>query len=257
MHLVFKTAVIVVAGISISACEEKPVVPEKLAYQIVSVKPHDPEAFTQGFQLVGSRLFESTGREGFSSVREVDPKTGAVLRKRSLPSDVFGEGLTVHGDKAWVLTWTSKTAYVLDRETFRTLKTLTYSGEGWGLTNDGKQLIMSDGTSTLRFRNFEDFSVTRSVEVTDQGRPIKFLNELEYINGEIFANVFTTTRIARIDPKTGQVTGWLDLSALRGRLSTPNRADVLNGIAFDGSTGHLWVTGKNWPQMFEIKLQEK
>jgi glutamine cyclotransferase len=255
--LFIKPAAAFLAVSLLASCEHKPLAPEALSYEVVSVRPHDPDAYTQGFQLVGPRLFESTGLEGHSSIREVDAATGNVLRKRNLPAEIFGEGLTLHDKKIWMITWKNQTGYVLDAESFRTLSTFTYTGEGWGLTTDGKQLIMSDGSSKLTFRRFDDQSVTRTLEVTDQGRPLKLLNELEYINGELFANIYTTSRIARINPQSGEVTGWLDLSKLKSNLPSPNHADVLNGIAYDEKTGHLLVTGKWWPEMYEIKLGGK
>lgn len=241
--------------LAISGCAKQAVLPETLTCEVLSVVHHEADAYTQGFQITGDRLLESTGQYGQSSVREVDRKSGAVIRRRSLPADVFGEGLTMMGAELWVITWQEKTAFVLDPGTFRTLRTHTYDGDGWGLTSDGKQLIMSDGSATLSFRDPKDMAVKKQITVTDQGRPLKLLNELEYIKGSIFANIYMTDRIARIDPESGNVTGWLDLSALRSQLSTPNRAEVLNGIAYDEKTGHLWVTGKYWPQMFEIKLR--
>lgn len=241
--------------LSVASCAKDPVTPETLTYDVVAEMPHDADAYTQGFQIIGGRLLESTGQYGKSSVREVNRTTGEVMKRRSLPNEVFGEGLTMFDDELWVLTWQEKTAYVLDPSSFRTLRTFTYEGEGWGLTTDGKQLIMSDGSSTLTFRDPKDMSVKSSLSVTDHGRPLKLLNELEYIQGSIFANVYMTDRIARIDPKTGNVTGWLDLSGLRSKLPSPNRAEVLNGVAYDEKTGHLLVTGKYWPKMFEIKLK--
>lgn len=245
-----------VAVIGLSGCKKKPVVPETLGYEVISVIPHDRDAYTQGLQWVGGKIYESTGQKGASSVRLVDPATGEVLRKRPLPPEVFGEGMTLHGKELWVLTWREKTAFVLDAENFRTLRTYTYEGEGWGLTSDGKELIMSDGSDALVFRSFKDFSVTKRIKVTDAGKPLKYLNELEYVDGEVFANVYTTSRIARIDPGSGEVTGWLDLSALRAKLSVPNRAEVLNGVAHDPETGDYMVTGKWWPEMFRIRLRK-
>jgi glutamine cyclotransferase len=241
--------------LALAGCAKKEVAPEALSYEVLSVVPHDVDAYTQGLQLTGGRLLESTGHYSKSSVREVDRKTGAILKRRSLPAEVFGEGLTLMGGELWVLTWKENTAFVLDPVTFRTLRTHSYEGEGWGLTTDGKHLIMSDGSDALKFRDPKDMSVKKTVMVTEQGRPVKLLNELEYINGSVFANVYMTNRIARIDPESGQVTGWLDLSELRSQLPTPNRAEVLNGVAHDEKTGHLLVTGKYWPRMFEIKLK--
>jgi glutaminyl-peptide cyclotransferase len=231
--------------------------PDTLSYQIVAVREHDGGAYTQGLQLANGRLFESTGQYGESTVRELDPATGKVLRKRPLAKTVFGEGLTVLGNELWVLTWKENTAYVLEPETFKPIRTHTYKGEGWGLTNDGKQLIMSDGGSELKFMSPKDFTITKTLEVKDGTSPVRMLNELEWIDGEIFANIYLTDKIARISPESGQVTGWLDLKGLRNQLVKPGRAEVLNGIAHDPKTGHLLVTGKNWPQMFEIKLGKK
>ncbi len=244
-----------VACCVLTSCQKS--VPDKLGYQIISVRPHDVTAFTQGLQLTGGRLFESTGQYGESTVRELEPATGKVLRKRPLAKNVFGEGLTVMGQEMWVLTWMENTVYVLEPDTFKPIRTHTFEGEGWGLTNDGKQLIMSDGSDNLKFINPKDFSVVKTLAVKDGKSPVRNLNELEWIDGQIFANVYQTDRIARISPETGQVTGWLDLTGLKNQLTVPNRADVLNGIAHDPATGHLLVTGKYWPQMFEIKLVKK
>lgn len=231
--------------------------PDTLTYRIVSTRPHDPTAYTQGLQLVGDRLFESAGQYGESTVRELDPATGEVRRKRPLAKNVFGEGLAVIGKETWVLTWKENTVYVLDTDSFKPIRTHTYKGEGWGLATDGKQLVMSDGSSDLKFINPKDFTTTRTLTVRDGPSPVKNLNELEWIGGQIFANVYLTSKIARISPDSGQVTGWLDLGGLRNRLPLPNHAEVLNGIAHDSATGHLLVTGKYWPQMFEIELGKK
>jgi glutamine cyclotransferase len=240
---------------AVPSCHNKP--PENLGYQIVSTRPHDSTSYTQGLQLTGGRLFESSGQYGESTVREIEPATGKVLRKRPLAKTVFGEGLTVIGKETWVLTWKEKTAYVLETDTFKPVRTHTYQGEGWGLTTDGKQLIMSDGSSDLRFIDPKDFSVKKTLAVKDGKSPVKNLNELEWIDGQIFANVYLTNKIARISPEDGQVTGWLDLTGLKNQLSIPNKAEVLNGIAYDSSTGNLLVTGKYWPQMFEIRIGKK
>lgn len=231
--------------------------PDRLSYQIVSTRPHDPGAYTQGLEMVGKRLFESTGQYGESTVRELDPVTGKILRKRPLAKTVFGEGLTVLDNEMWVLTWKENTAYVMEPDTFKLIRTHEYKGEGWGLATDGKQLVMSDGSSELKFINPKDFSVTRTVEVKDGQSPVRNLNELEWIDGQVFANVYMTDKIVRISPDDGKVTGWLDLSGLRQQLTPRGRSEVLNGIAVDTATGHLLVTGKYWPQMFELKLDKK
>lgn len=239
-------------SLALASCQKA--APERLTYQVVSTRPHDAGAYTQGLQLVGSRLFESTGQYGESSLREIEPASGKVLRKRPLAKTVFGEGLTVLGNEMWVLTWKENTAYVFEPDTFKPIRTHSYKGEGWGLTSDGKQLVMSDGSATLKFIDPKDFSVTKTLEVRDGTSPVSKLNELEWIDGEIFANIYMTEKIARISPDDGQVTGWLDLKGLRNQLPLPHRAEVLNGIAHDKATGHLLVTGKYWPLMFELKI---
>jgi glutamine cyclotransferase len=231
--------------------------PDTLAYQIISTRPHDESAYTQGLQLLDGRLYESSGQYGDSALREIEPLTGKILRKRPLAKNVFGEGLTILGKEMWVLTWKENTAFVFDPETFKPIRSHTYQGEGWGLTNDGKLLIMSDGSSDLKFIDPKNFSLVRTLSVKDGSSPVNSLNELEMIDGQIFANIYQTDRIVRISPETGLVTGWLDLKGLKHQLSKPNRADVLNGIAFDKATGNLLVTGKYWPQMFEIKISKK
>ena len=230
---------------------------DTLTYQIISTRPHDDSAYTQGLQLVDGRLFESAGLYGESALREIDPATGKVLRKRPLAKTVFGEGLTILNKEMFVLTWKEKTAYVFEPDTFKPIRSHTYQGEGWGLTHDGTHLIMSDGSSDLRFINPKDFSVVKTLPVKDGNSSVKNLNELEMIDGQIFANIYQSDQIARIDPESGRVTAWLDLKGLKNQLSKPNHADVLNGIALDKVTGNLLVTGKHWPQMFEIKIIKK
>lgn len=239
-------------AVLLGACQKPG--PTALDYKIVSVWPHDAECYTQGFEFFGKRLFESSGQYGSSTVREVDPASGAVLRKRPMAKNVFAEGITVLNGELWVLTWKEGTAYVLEPETFKFLRSHTYQGEGWGLTNDGKSLIMSNGSSELKFIDPQDFSVKKSLTVKDGAREVTQLNELEYVNGEIFANIYQSGKIVRISADDGRVTGWLDLSGLRNQLPSPNRADVINGIAFDVASGHFLVTGKYWPQMFEIEI---
>ncbi len=231
--------------------------PENLGFQVISTRTHDPEAFTQGLALSHGRLYESTGQYGQSTLRELDPATGKVIRKRPLAKNVFAEGLTHFGNELFVLTWKEKTAFVFEPDTFKLIRSHPYEGEGWGLTHDGSSLIMSDGTSDLKFINPKDFSVLKTLTVKDGNSPVSKLNELEFIGGEIYANVFQTEKIARISPVDGRVTAWLDLTGLRDQLPKPHRADVLNGITHDPATGHLIVTGKYWPLMFEIKLTQK
>lgn len=246
-----KAIIPLLLALLLCACDKAP---EKLEYQIISTRPHDTDSYTQGLEFLGKRLLESSGRYGMSNIREVDPATGEVLRKRPMAANIFAEGITVFNNELWVLSWKENIANVLDPETFRFIRSHRYEGEGWGLTHDGTHLIMSDGTSTLRFMNPKDFSLERSIEVTRNGRPLDRINELEWVDGQIFANIYTTGDVVRISPETGRVTGWLDLSALRAKLPKPNKAEELNGIARDPATGNLMVTGKLWPLMFEIRL---
>jgi glutaminyl-peptide cyclotransferase len=222
-------------------------------YTVVATYPHDPGAFTQGLQYLDGVLYEGTGLNGRSSIRKVKLETGAVLQRRDVAPQYFGEGITVWKTQLVQLTWQSGIAFVYDRTTFAPRKTFTYQGEGWGLTHDGSSLVMSDGSSELRFLDPETFAERRRVMVTAAGKPVPSLNELEFVKGEIFANVWQSDVIARIDPRTGRVIGWIDLSGLltpRERSS----ADVLNGIAYDAARDRLFVTGKLWPKLFELRL---
>jgi glutaminyl-peptide cyclotransferase len=225
-------------------------------YTVLHTYPHDPLAFTQGLQYVDGFLYEGTGQFGQSSIRKVKLESGEVVQRRDIAAQYFGEGITVWKSELVQLTWTSGVAFVYDRQTFAPRRTFKYSGEGWGLTEDGIGLIMSDGTDSLRFLDPETFAERRRLKVTALGQSLRNLNELEFVKGEIFANVWMTDRVARIDPASGKVTGWVDL---RGLLTARERAsaDVLNGIAYDSSGDRLFVTGKWWPKLFEIKLQRK
>lgn len=200
-------------------------------------------------------LYESTGLNGQSSLREVELETGAVVRRRDVPPQYFAEGLALFEDRLIQLTWQSRRGFVYDRRSFEPLGEFAYEGEGWGLTHDGRFLILSDGTDTLRFLDPVTFETVRTVAVAADGRPVARLNELEYICGEVYANVWQTDRIARIDPETGRVLGWLDLGGLLPPEDRAARVDVLNGIAYDPATGRLFVTGKWWPRLFEIRLK--
>jgi glutamine cyclotransferase len=222
-------------------------------YRVVHTYPHDSSAFTQGLVMVDGMLYEGTGLNGRSSVRAVDLATGRVLQSVKVPSKYFGEGLTDWGSNLIELTWMAHRGFVYDRFSIRLIKTFKYKGEGWGLTHDSKNLIMSDGSPVLRFLDPVTFKVVRTLAVSDGGRPVKELNELEYIHGEIYANVWQTDRIARISPKTGEVVEWIDLSGLLGSEPRDGNA-VLNGIAYDQKNDRLFVTGKLWPKLFEIKL---
>ncbi|MGA7339504.1 MAG: glutaminyl-peptide cyclotransferase [Terracidiphilus sp.] len=223
-------------------------------YRVIHTYPHDPQAYTQGLIYEDGHLYESTGLNGRSSLRMVDLETGHVLQSAPVPSRYFAEGLASWGSTLVQLTWQSHVAFVYDRFSFRLLRTLHYGGEGWGLTQDGRNMILSDGTATLRFLDPATFRVERSVEVKDRGAPVTELNELEYVRGQIYANVWHSDRIARISPATGKVLGWIDLTGLlpAGQVSDPEA--VLNGIAFDPVHGRLFVTGKLWPSLFEIEV---
>ena len=225
-------------------------------YQIVRSYPHDPRAFTQGLQFLDGVLYEGTGQNGQSSIRRVKLETGEVLQKRDVPAEHFGEGITVWKNDLIELTWQSHVAFVYDRETFQPKKQFAYPGEGWGLTHDGTNLIMSDGSDELRVLDPVTFSEKRRIKVTAAGAPVRNLNEVEFVKGEILANIWQTDYVARIAPATGRVTGYIDL---RGLLSSAERArtDVLNGIAYDAARDRLFITGKLWPKLFEIKIVEK
>jgi len=224
-------------------------------YRVIHTYPHDVTAFTEGLFFQDGRLYESTGLEGRSEIRMEALETGNVLQSRSIAPQYFGEGIVSWKGRLIELTWRSHIGFVYDLKSFTPLAEFHYSGEGWALTKDAHSIIMSDGTPYLRFLDPDTLQETRRVEVTDNGTPIANLNELEYVEGEVYANIWQTDRIARIDPKTGRVVGWIDLTGL---LSTADRAggrvDVLNGIAYDPARKRLFVTGKLWPKIFEIRV---
>jgi len=226
-------------------------------YKIIHVYPHDRNAFTQGLEYRGGFLYEGTGLNGNSSLRKVDPESGQVLQEIRLDSKYFGEGITLLDDRIIELTWQNHQGFVYDRNTFQLIRTFDYPGEGWGLANDRRQIYMSDGTAQIRFWNPSAFQEIRRITVHDGPMPIESLNELEYVNGEIYANVWETNRIARIAPADGHVTGWIDLSGLLTPADLAEGADVLNGIAYDSLGNRLFVTGKLWPKLFEIQLVRK
>ncbi|HYP22742.1 MAG TPA: glutaminyl-peptide cyclotransferase [Actinomycetota bacterium] len=222
-------------------------------YVVVDEFPHDPEAYTQGLDFQGARLFEGTGLNGRSSLRRVDLETGEVLRQVALADRFFGEGITVLGKRIYQITWQNGRAFVYDKASFRRIRRFTYEGEGWGLTHDGRRLIMSNGSASIVFRDPKTFEVLDEIEVTDGGEPVSMLNELEWVEGEIFANVWQTDDVVRIDPATGEVTGRLDLGALKQQ--QPN-GEVTNGVAYMESQDRLFVTGKLWDALYEIELTE-
>jgi len=237
-----------------------PVIPPKVAPVVVATSlatfPHDPEAFTQGLMFHRGEFYESTGGRGDSTLRRVEIESGRVLQSIDIPERFFAEGLAILGDRAYQLTWQENTGFVYDIATFEQLDTFEYTGEGWGLTTDGVQLIRSDGSNVLRFMDPSSFEVTRSVEVVDGSNPVHNLNELEWVRGEIWANVWNQDHIARIDPESGIVLGWIDLSPLLPNVRFQNVSAVANGIAYDDLTGKIYVTGKLWPSLFEVSVPE-
>lgn len=227
-------------------------------YRVVHAYPHDPSAFTEGLFYRDGFLYESTGKEGRSFVRKEKLETGQVLQSRSIDAQYFGEGIVAWKDRLYELTWRSQIGFIYDLATLKPFATFTYPGEGWALTHDDRRLIMSDGTPELRFLDPTTLKELGRVRVTDHGRAVENLNELEYVHGEVLANIWQTNRIARIDPRTGKVTGWIDLAGLLPVGETPADPDaVLNGIAYDAKGDRLFVTGKLWPKVFEIKLVRK
>jgi len=224
------------------------------SYKVKNSWPHDRRAYTQGLIFLEGILWESTGQYGSSSLRKVELKTGKVLKQISVPQKYFAEGMTVFNNKVFQLTWQEHKGFIYDPATFQKQGEFTYTGEGWGLTHDGESLIMSDGTNQLRFLDPATLRTKRTVSVLNAGEPVEQLNELEYINGEIYANIYQTDRIVRVDPKSGKILGWIDLTGLLKTKERTGEEDVLNGIAYDEAGKRLFVTGKMWPKLFEIEI---
>lgn len=223
-------------------------------WRLVKSYPHDPAAFTQGLFYLDGALYESTGLEGRSDIRKVDLKTGKIVQRTPLAPGYFGEGITHWNDRIVSITWQSQQGFVWKLSDLSPLASFRYAGEGWGLTQDGRSIVMSDGTAQLRFLDPQTLTEQRRVTVRWNGRPVDRLNELEYVKGEIWANIWFDTRIARIAPDTGAVIDWLDIAPLAARAGVDPMTDVANGIAYDPARDRLFVTGKNWPRLFEIKL---
>jgi glutamine cyclotransferase len=224
------------------------------SYRIVRQIPHDTSFWTQGLVFDGGFLYEGTGEYGNSGIFKIAPSSGQVLQSRTLESEYFGEGITIFEKRLIQLTWKSRVGFVYDKDSFALLKTFHYPTEGWGLTHNGRQLILSDGTDTLYFLDPQTFAVTGQIKVTAAGRPVTQLNELEFVNGRILANIWQSDRIAQIESDTGAVVAWIDLTGLLDSIVTDEPIDVLNGIAWNPKTGRLFVTGKLWPALFEIEL---
>ncbi len=226
-------------------------------YEIVNTYPHDRGAFTQGLIHYQGIFLESTGLHGGSSLRKVDPSSGRVLQLTRVPAQYFAEGMTVLGDKIYQLTWQNQKGFIYDLERFEKTGEFAYTGEGWGLTTDGTSLILSDGTHLIRFLDPVTFRVTRTIAVLQNGQPLRQLNELELVRGELLANIWQTNTVARIDPATGRLLGLIDFSGLLAPADYAGNTDVLNGIAYDAKNDRLFVTGKNWPKLFEVRLKPR
>ena len=237
-----------------------PATPPIYTYEIIKTYPHDPKSFTQGLVFDNGIFYESAGLNaahgGHSTLRKVEVETGKVLKLIDVPEPYFAEGLALFEDKLYQLTWEDHKGLIYDRETFALKGEFKYSGEGWGLTHDGKSLILSDGTHQIRFLDPNTFQEQRRISVYNQDERVEELNELEYVKGEIFANIWQEDRIVRLDPKDGKILGWIDLRGLKEKQNSPE-ADVLNGIAYDAAQDRLYVTGKKWSKLFEIRLKKK
>lgn len=244
---------IILACTPVTIAQRKPAPVQN--YKVIATYPHDTSSFTQGLVFADGQMYESTGLNGESTLRRVDVTTGQTLQRVDVPSQYFAEGLALVGDELLQLTWQHQLGFVYDRATFKQKRTFTYSTEGWGLAYDGaSQLVMSDGSDTLTFLDPKTFAPAKKLRVLDAGRPIANLNELEWIEGEIWANVWMTDRIARISPKTGEVNAWIDLSTLYPRSQRIPPADELNGIAYDRATRRIFITGKKWPRLYQIAV---
>lgn len=231
--------------------------PKEYTYRVLNTYPHDPDAYTQGLVIEKNAMYESTGVIGESTLRKINYKTGEVLKSQSIDHTYFGEGITILGNKIYQITWQSNIGLVYEKETFKQITTFNYSWEGWGITTDGKQLIISDGSEKLYFINPETFTLTATLYVYNYEDEVLSLNELEFIKGEIWANVYQENYIVRIDPKTGKVLGKIDLTGILDMSKVTGKIDVLNGIAYDAVTNKIYVTGKLWPKLFEIEVVEK
>ncbi len=245
-----------------SSTAPKPTPAQVSSYQIISTNPHDPSAFTQGLVFHNGTFYESTGQYGESTIRKVDVGTGKVLKSVSVPETFFAEGMTILKDKVYQITWREQRAFVYDLN-LKAIKEMAYKGEGWGLTNDGTNLILSDGTHVIRYLNPETFETEKTITVLDdRGKPLMYLNELEFVRGEIWANIWHSEQsinkpnhIARIDPNSGKLLGWINLTGISPDDVARDPENTLNGIAYDAATDRIWVTGKQWRNLFEIKLK--
>jgi glutamine cyclotransferase len=232
------------------------IVPKRYGYRVVHTYPHDTEAFTQGLVYDSGVLYEGTGQKTGSSLREVELRTGRVMRQYNLDPSLFGEGITIYSGKIYQVTWENKVGFVYDKQTFRLINKIYYSTQGWGLTTVGDRIVMSDGSNILGYYEPELFTMVSRLEVYDNEKKVDSLNELEYIGGEIWANIWMSDLIARIDPGSGKVLGYIDLKGILPESDRTHETDVLNGIAYDAENKRIFVTGKRWPKLFEIQLTE-
>ena len=253
------TFLVVITGMGIGQSPRKNRTshPAEYTFELVHQFPHDPRAFTQGLVYSDGSFYEGTGLVGRSSLRQIRVETGEIVRQVSLSPELFGEGITLFGNEIFQITWQSHIGFVYNRSNFRVLRTFSYPGEGWGLTTDGHELFMSDGTAEIRVLDAGTFAEKRRIRVHDGTSPVAQLNELEFVEGEIFANVWQTDRIVRISPQTGEVAGWIDLTGLLSPIYNLGHDAVLNGIAYDRKGKRLFVTGKLWPLVFEIRVIPK
>jgi len=252
--MVMRLLLLVPAVAAAAAAMQLPPRAPRSSYTVVRSYPHDRTAFTQGLEYVDGFFYEGTGLNGQSSIRKVKVETGEVVQRQNVPAEHFGEGITIWKSNLIELTWRSQVGIVYDLATFKQTRTFPYVGEGWGLTHDDTSLIMSDGSAALRFLDPVTFAEKHRVMVTDGGLPVPHLNELEFVGGEIYANIWQTNLIARIDPGSGIVIGWVDLTGLLP-LADAQGVDVMNGIAYDAAHDRLFVTGKLWPKIFEVKIK--
>jgi glutamine cyclotransferase len=269
MKKYFASALILFFALALYSCKKeaeplKPIPPQNttpparvFTYEILHTYPHDVDAFTEGLQYYNGELYESTGLEGKSFLRREDLKTGTVKQEIKLDPQYFGEGITILNGKLYQLTYQTHIGFIYDLKTFKQLGTWHYEGEGWALTNDGTNLIMSNGTNKINYLDPRTLAIVKTIDVTDEGYLVQNLNELEYIKGELYANIWMTDRIAKIDPATGKVTAWIDLSGLLGAGERLKEGAVLNGIAYDEKNEKIFVTGKFWPKLFEISIKKK
>lgn len=231
--------------------------PVKYTYSVVKTYPHDTRAYTQGLTFDGNTLYEGTGQRGESNLRIVDLNSGSVTKSVPLPNEYFGEGIAIIGDKVFQITWQEQRGFVYDKKSLEKLRDFVYAGEGWGLTTDGKVLFLSDGTSTIKVFDPERLVETSRFEVYDNKGAVQYINEMEYINGEIWANIYMTDNIVRFDPSSGKVLGYIDFKGILPKSDYRPDTDVLNGIAYHKATGKIYVTGKYWPKLFEVKVTKK